>query len=532
LRVFQTSAGSPVPEGLTIVRRSDTAQGELHLTVKPVQRSSACPGCARRSDRIHSHYERRPRDLPWHGRIVRMTLRVRRFRCGTPACTVRIFAERLPGVVASRAQRSVRLADSQRAIGLAAGGEPGSRLAHRLAMPVSGDSLLRMIRSAPVPDFIAPTIVGIDDWAWRRGQRYGTIICDLERNRVLDLLPDRNADSVAGWLRRYPGIQVVARDRAGLYADGARRGAPDAVQVADRWHLLRGLGDALREAVGRHRGAVSAAVKSMTGTQARLPPAAPGLARLRTGRKSARRERWEEICRLRAQGHPVSHIAGLTGISQRTVQRWLAAGGEPEHIRPSSSSHLLAPYEDWLESRWQAGCQVGQQLWRDLKEHGYRGSRNSIARWAARRRARDNLQTTAEQPTRTGWKAPSRRRCAWYLSRDPGQIDADARAFLHHLYAQAPELCTVAGLAAEFIALLDGNDVTRLDRWLEQAADSEVASFAAGIARDIDAVKGAITTRWTTSPVEGQINRVKAIKRQMYGRADYQLLRQRVLLAA
>ncbi|WP_217699176.1 transposase family protein [Sphingopyxis flava] len=182
--MFQTSAGSPVPEGLTIVRRSDTAQGELHLTVKPVQRSSACPGCARRSSRIHSHYERRPRDLPWHGRIVRMTLRVRRFRCGTPACKVRIFAERLPGVVASRAQRSVRLADSQRAIGLAAGGEPGSRLAHRLAMPVSGDSLLRMIRSAPVPDFIAPTIVGIDDWAWRRGQRYGTIICDLERNRV------------------------------------------------------------------------------------------------------------------------------------------------------------------------------------------------------------------------------------------------------------------------------------------------------------------------------------------------------------
>src|SRR5690606_4867363 len=216
---------------------------------------------------------------------------------------------------------------------------------------------------------------------------HGAAASAMERSSAIwsaiafvDLLPDRNADSVAGWLRRYPGIQVVARDRAGLYADGARRGAPDAVQVADRWHLLRGLGGAPREAVGRHRGAVSAAVKSMTGTQARLPPAAPGLARLRTGRQSAGRARWEELCRLRAQGHPVSHIAGLTGISQRTVQRWLAAGGEPEHIRPSSPSHLLAPYEDWLESRWQAGCQVGQQLWRDLKEHGYRGSRNSIAR--------------------------------------------------------------------------------------------------------------------------------------------------------
>lgn len=153
-------------------------------------------------------------------------------------------------------------------------------------MPLSGDTLLRMIRSAPVPRFVAPTIVGIDDWAWRRGQRYGTIICDLERNRVLDLLPDRNADSVAAWLKRWPGIKIVARDRAGLYADGARRGAPGAMQVADRWHLLSGLGEALRQAVGRHRSAVSVAAKIMMsaqGTQVSPAPASPGLAELRAG---------------------------------------------------------------------------------------------------------------------------------------------------------------------------------------------------------------------------------------------------------
>jgi len=208
-------------------------------------------------------------------------------------------------------------------------------------MPVSGDTLLRMIRSAPVPDFVAPTIVGIDDWAWRRGQRYGTIICDLERNRVLDLLPDRNADSVADWLKRYPGIKVVARDRAGLYADGARRGAPGAMQVADRWHLLSGLGEALRQAVGRHRSAVSAAAKIMTcaqGTQVSPPATSPGLARLRTDRKVDRREQWEEICRLREQGRPTSSIADLVGIDRRTVQRWIASGGEPEHVRPPISS--------------------------------------------------------------------------------------------------------------------------------------------------------------------------------------------------
>lgn len=464
-----------------------------------------------------------------------LRLTARRFRCRTPDCKVQIFTERLPGIAAARAQRSVRLAESLRAIGLVAGGEPGSRLAHRLAMPVSGDTLLRMIRLAPVPGFVAPTIVGIDDWAWRRGQRYGTIICDLERNRVLDLLPDRNADSVADWLKRYPGIKVVARDRAGLYADGARRGAPGAMQVADRWHLLNGLGEALRQAVGRHRGAVSTAAKTMTrvhGTPVSPPAASPGLARVRADRKAGRREQWAAICRLREQGHPTSSIADLVGIDRRTIQRWIASGGEPEHVRPPISSHLLGPYEEWLEARWHSECQVGQQLWRDLKELGYKGSRNTVARWAARRRAHHNPQTPDRHQTRAAWKAPSRRRCAWYLSQAPDQVDTESAQFLGHLYAQAPGLRKAAELAVQFITLLDGNDVIELDKWLEKAVDSELGSFAVGIARDIDAVKGAITTRWTTSPVEGQISRVKAIKRQMYGRANYQLLRQRVLLAA
>lgn len=464
-----------------------------------------------------------------------MRLTARRFRCRTPDCRVQIFTERLPGVAASRAQRSNRLAESQRAIALVAGGEPGSRLAHRLAMPVSGDTLLRMIRSAPVPGFVAPTIVGIDDWAWRRGQRYGTIICDLERNRVLDLLPDRNADSVADWLKRWPGIKVVARDRAGVYAQGARRGAPGAIQVADRWHLLSGLGEALRQAVGRHRSAVSAAAKIMAsaqGAQANPAPTSPGLAKLRTDRKAGRRERWEEICQLDKLGHPTSSIAELVGVTQRTVQRWIAGGGEPEHVRPHIQSHLLGPFEEWLEARWRSGHQVGQQLWRELKELGYKGSRNTVARWAAKRRTRDDAQALEPQRQRSAWKAPSRRRCAWYMGQAPDQIDAEHTLFLDHLYAQAPQLREAAELAVQFVTLLGGKDVTALDKWLEQATDSELSSFAGGIIRDIDAVRGAITTRWTTSPVEGQISRVKAIKRQMYGRANYQLLRQRVLMAA
>lgn len=463
-----------------------------------------------------------------------MQLTVRRYRCRRQDCTQKIFTERLPDIVASKARRTIRLSDSQRAIGLVAGGEPGSRLAHRLAMPVSGDTLLRMIRSAPVPDFIAPTIVGIDDWAWRRGQRYGTIICDLERNRVLDLLPDRNADSVARWLKRWPGIKVIARDRAGLYADGARRGAPGAVQVADRWHLLNSLGEALRHAVGRHRSAIKAAAQIMTselgvGGNVSAPPP-PGLIELRAERKLARGECWKEIRRLHEQGTSTSRIAQQLGMHQRTVQRWLSMGGEPEHTRPRKPSSILAPFEGWLEAQWMSGCQVGQQLWRELHEQGYTGSRVTVARWAADRRARAEAGIPT-QP-RLAWKAPSRRRCAWYLSQDLDQIKGEDRRFLDHLFTQAPELRTAADLANQFVLLLGGGEPSGLDTWLEQAASSELASFANGMARDVDAVRAAITTRWTTSPVEGQISRVKAIKRQMYGRAGLPLLRQRVLLAA
>ncbi|MCA6105575.1 ISL3 family transposase, partial [Bradyrhizobium australafricanum] len=413
------------------------------LVARPKSTVSLCPCCDFQTGRVHSHYVRRLSDLPWQGRVVEIRLHAGRFRCVNSQCARRIFAERLPATVQPKARRTTRLGESQLAIGFAVGGEPGSRLSRKLAMPVSGDTLLRMIHSAPLPDFVAPTVIGIDDWAWRRGQRYGTVICDLERNCVLDLLPDRNADSVTHWLKRWPGIKVVARDRAGLYADGARRGAPDAVQVADRWHLLNSMGEAMRHAVGRHRYNVAAAVQIMASTQ-REPidraPSPPGLAQLRADRKAARRERWDETCRLREQGYPTSRIAQLLGVAQRTVQRWLSAGGEPEHSRPRRPSHLLARFEAWLEAQWASGCQVEQQLWRELQKQGYTGSRVTVARWAANRSACADSEG-ATQP-RSAWKAPSRRRCAWYLSQDSDQIDAETRLFLCHLFVQAPELAT------------------------------------------------------------------------------------------
>ncbi|MFD1980454.1 ISL3 family transposase [Mesorhizobium kowhaii] len=502
---------------------------------RPKAIESCCPTCGCDTRRVHSHYMRRLADLPWQGRIVEIRLHARRFRCADPQCPRRIFTERLPATVRPKARRTARLGESQLAIGFAVGGEPGSRLSDRLAMPVSGDTLLRMIRAATFEPPQAPRVVGIDDWAWRKGQRYGTIICDLERNRVLDLLPDRNADTVASWLGRHPGIEIIARDRAGVYAEGARRGAPDATQVADRWHLLQNLGEALRLAVGRHRKAVGAAGKAMASERAGNddawpePPAEPStkLDDLRRLRRTQRGELYAEILDLRKAGMSPRQMAPRIGINVRTVERWLAAGGEPEHRRPPVRSVLMDPFCDYLEQCWQAGQQNGLQLWSEIQRRGFAGSKATIYRWIAARKERSSTA-----PPNSQWRPPSRRNCAWLLSEDPASLDELTGRFLHHLYETAPELAVAGELARRFAALIRGDDDAGLHLWLKDATDSELASLAAGIGRDIEAVRAAITQPWSTSPVEGQINRLKTIKRQMYGRSGYPLLRNRLLATA
>ncbi|WP_425484167.1 ISL3 family transposase [Allomesorhizobium camelthorni] len=504
------------------------------LVARPKAMESCCPCCGHRTRRVHTHYMRRLTDLPWQGRIVEIQLHARRFRCADPQCPRRIFTERLPETVQPKARRTVRLGESQLAIGFAVGGEPGSRLSDRLAMPASGDTLLRMIRAAGFEPPQAPRVVGIDDWAWRKGQRYGTIICDLERNRVLDLLPDRSADTVASWLEHHPGIEVIARDRAGVYAEGARRGAPDATQVADRWHLLQNLGEALRLAVGRHRKAVGAAGKAMMEEMSDDDDAEPAssvesctqLDGLRRSRRHQRSELYAEILQLRASGMAPRQIAPRMGMSVRTVERWLAAGGEPEHRRPPTRS-VLDSFQDYLELRWQEGQRNGSQLWTEIKRRGFEGSKATVYRWTAARKERSSTA-----PPNSRWRPPSRRNCAWLLSEDPTSLDEPTGRFLHHLYEAAPELAVAGELARRFAALIRGDDDAGLEQWLKDATDSELASLAAGIGRDIEAVRAAITQPWSTSPVEGQINRLKTIKRQMYGRSGYPLLRNRLLAAA
>jgi transposase len=263
-----------LPDSARLALQDVLIDGErIVLTAQSIGSSSPCPQCGELSARVHSRYARTLTDLPWQGRAVRIELKVRRFFCLAAACPRQTFAERLPEVAAVSARTTARLHEAHRLIGQALGGEAGARLAAPLGMPTSPDTLLRRVRRAPLSQQPAVRVLGVDDWAWKRGQRYGTILCDLEHRRPVDLLPERSADSFASWLKAHPGVEVISRDRGDEYIKGANQGAPKAVQVADRWHLLVNLREALMRAVDRHHGHVLEAAKAVAASQEpeRLP---------------------------------------------------------------------------------------------------------------------------------------------------------------------------------------------------------------------------------------------------------------------
>jgi transposase len=283
-----------------------------------------------------------------------VTLRVqaRRFVCSEARCSRRTFSECLPDVVRPSARRSVRLADIQRHLGLALGGEAGARLARRLAMSTSADTLLRLVSATGSieREVATPRVLGIDEWAWRRGRRYGTILVDLERNRVVDLLPDRQADTVAAWLRDHPGVEIVARDRAGVYGDGVREGAPEAVHVLDRWHLLRNLSEAVQIIVGRHHAAIRKAAREVVSELAaaahldRIATVKPTARQIRSRQTHARwHARYDEASRLHAAGASISSMARRVGVDPKTVRGWLRNGGPPNWQKPPQRT-VLDPY--------------------------------------------------------------------------------------------------------------------------------------------------------------------------------------------
>lgn len=515
------------------------------ITLRSTHSEGSCPRCAAVSRRIHSRYTRTVQDLPWGQTAVVLRLQLRRFHCHVPMCAQKTFVETVPTVVARSARRTVRLVEALHAVGYALGGTAGARLGLKLGLAASPATLLRILQRTPPPQRETPRVLGVDEWAWRKGQRYGTLLVDLERRRPVELLPDASADSLAAWLQVHPKVEIISRDRAGAFADGARQGAPQAVQVADRWHLIRNLAAALGKVLDRHAPLLATPAGTNQSIVSTIPvgaPASGAALRVETaqaaGRRQPRLARYEQVCALHQQGLSLSAIAAQLQLDRRTVSRFAPAPAFPERKGRRPQPSLLDQYLPYLLQRWNGGCYNGTQLWRAVQGQGFPGGRSVVARWVARLRrlagmaprARSGPATRVAKPPR--WSA---RHLTWLVLRRPEALTEGEQRTLRQLTESGPVLQTAGPLAQAFVAMVRARDPSAFDRWLAAAKASEVPelrSVAARFQRDHAAVEAALSLPWSTGPVEGHIHRLKLIKRQGYGRAGFELLRRRVLDAA
>ncbi|WP_091975544.1 ISL3 family transposase [Methylobacterium gossipiicola] len=534
-----------------VLRRS----GRLIILAHARRRRGRCPDCGKPSSAVHSRYVRHPADLPSFGETVTLRLTVRRFYCHHRTCRRRTFVEPLPGLLPSRARRTDRLARAQARVGLALGGEAGARLAGHLAMATSPDTMLRLVHGMTLPSIGPLRAVGIDDGAIRKGQTYGTLIVDLDRRRPIDLLPDRTSPTVAAWLRRHPGITVITRDRSSEYARAATLGAPAALQVADRWHLLLNLRQALERWLTRVHGRLRCLPSLPIGDGRR-----PGQ-RLCTYRRSeaeiavsrdsrARRlVAYEDVRRRSQAGETLLAIARATGLARGTVRKYAQAESFPERAARRPEPSHLDPHLAHPEERMTQGGENAMELWRELRGRGFAGTHRQVHRFVAERRTRPARRTARKWLVRTSSPAadtialPSPKQLAWFLTQPVEARPPHATAAIGRI-EQDPEAARFGALAQLFATLIrsccvDGtppaDPAGELDIWLDAARLSDIPAlktFAAGLERDGAAVRAALTTSWSNGQAEGQISRVKMLKRTMYGRAGFPLLRRRVLLAA
>ena len=537
---------------LEAVERDDN-HGALTLVVTSTATVASCPECGQPSKRYHSRYWRTLADLPWAEYSVKVRVGLRKWHCRTPVCRRRVFCERLPLVTHPRWRRTERLAARQQQLAVALGGAAGARLSGSLGCPVSRNTLLRLLRRTPGPAPPTPRVVGVDDWAYRKGQRYGTVLIDLERRLPIALLPDREAPTLSQWLQTHPGVAVICRDRAGAYAEGARDGAPDAVQVADRFHLLRNVADAVQLVFEQHRKVLKTvttvpptpvvvvnastteedSVKSEVTTG---PGTMPTAAEVASSPSQPRTERYEQVCKLAEQGWPFTAIAKAVGLHRKTCSLYVR--GVFSHWRLSRS--ILDPYKPYLLARWNAGHWTGTQLWQEIQQQGYRGKRSTVLRYIGQLRQAAGVAPRTRTPLPT---APvvdpsvdslTPRQATWLVFRHPDKTTESDASLLNRLRQLSPAVAETIALGQTFAHLLRSRCADRLEEWLTQAAQSTLRPFqrlAKSFRRDLDAIKAGLTLPWSTGPVEGHINRLKMVKRQMFGRAKLDLLASRFLAA-
>lgn len=538
-----------LPKGLELESLS-LETGHVSICAGSGARRCICPLCGHTASRVHSRYVRTVSDLPWHGICVTFKIRACRFFCDETSCERKIFCERLEEVTA-RARKTSRLEEALLAIALELGGRAGARLALELGIVAARDTLLRRIKDPPLPEVGKVRVLGVDDFAFKKGSTYGTILVNLEDHKVVDLLPERSQESLMAWFRSHPGaeVEVATRDRSNVYREGLAKGAPGATHVADRWHLLHNLTLALEEYLLQKRPVLrkAAAPENKDDDDFGSGPIMPNRPRNHDRKiEEAARKRherlvrqWEDIRRLYLAKADLREICRQLGISARTVYRYKDLTEPPPRPAYKSTASVLDPYVPYLVARWKEGCHNSKQLYREIREQGYAASEETCARFTAQlRRAEARGKPISSVPrARAGSVAglsPTAKNVAALFMRHEEKLSKEQEEYLKRVCEADEALADTRRLTQEFAEMvrrLEGED---LEGWLKDAEESRstaMRSFALGLRKDLDAVRTGLTQEWSNGCVEGFIHKLKLLKRQGYGRAGFELLRARMLAA-
>ena len=500
-----------------IVERAETHPDAVWLHARVRAQTAACPTCQTESRSVHVRYHRRFRDAPISGRPVWIVLQVRRFTCRNTDCTKRTFAEQVPDLTMPRSRRSVAVRHMLHGIGAALAGRAGARLAANLSIKVSRHTLLRLLRAAPAVEVgTAPQALGVDDFALRKGQTYATILLDMETRQPIDVLPDREAGTLAAWLTAHPGTEVICRDRAGAYAEGARTGAPDAIQVADRWHLWHNLGEAVETVVVAHRASLPepAPLSADQPTPATPPtepqtPPSPDLLRPEQPLQDKEirlvtrtRERHAAVQALLAEGCTRAEIGRRLGLDPQTVRRFADASTVDELLANTRRETLIDTYAPYLRQRWDDGCTDATTLVDEIRDQGFRGSIQTVRRYL--QPFRGSTSTGGTRPKRSTTPAPPTppkpRRVATWIMTDPVNLRADDQARLTAICQRCPALQALANHVRDFAAMMRNLTGGDLPQWMAKVLADDLPglhSFVKGVQRDLAAVTAGLTLPWS-----------------------------------
>jgi transposase len=542
----------PQLAGLELESIEDTGEG-LQITARTGTASLAC-SCGAVSAQVHDRYWRYPADLGCGGRPVRVGLEVRRFRCGNPACPKKTFAEQVPGLTAWYQRRTAGLRDQLEKVALALAGRAGARLAAVLGAEVSPVTMIRLIRALPDPVTGPVAVLGVDDIAKRKGHSYATVLMDMDKHQMVDMLPDREAGTFADWLRAHPGTEVVCRDRASAYARAVRDAAPYAVQVADRFHLWQNLGEAVEKTVVAALAGLNPpppadpqAAADPQDPGASPDPAGPGLPAVPDGfrdvngrdrRVVARhRERYAAVQELRAAGCTMAETAARLRLAPGTAARFAAADSIDELlVKATSRASILDPFKPCLNQRWNEGVRTAAVLHQEIQAQGWTGSLMTVERYLRQFRTADGRDRRARpQHTAPATAAlPKPRQAARWIITRPAHLAPGDAADLARLLDASPRLAAAAAHVRSFDDMMTRRQgLLRLEDWLtrlEADDQPQLHSFARGIRRDQEAVTAGLALDYSSGALEGSNCKTKHIKRLMYGRANFDLLRKMALL--